>query len=236
MNLNNEVIDYIQNVVKCAQLVNIDSVIIEHKLVRAVADDKTVFMFQEQNVPSFFDSYSIGLNRLSVFASRLDVAKTSDNFSIEAVLDDDNQAFARALVMKGKGLKIDYRCANPKTILAPKRFNDTLKVQIDIPPESVVLLQRAVSAMQADIVTLISNDKGVSFELTDVNSDVFSHTITTEAKALTPESDTYFVHRYPVKLLLTLLKTSPRGGVSIGQKGVLNIVLNQLNIFVMPQV
>ncbi len=234
MNLDSNVINYIQKVVRCAQLVNIDSIIIEANAVRALSEDKTVFIFQETDVPTL-PFTSIGLNRLDVFGSRLDVAKTSENFSVDALIDD-SETFVRALVMKGKGLKIDYRCASPKTIVAIKRFNDVLKTKVEITPEAVVLMQKGQAAMRAEVVTLISDKNGVSFELTDINSDVFSHTFTTKATPLTQDQNTQFVYRYPVKLLLTLLKNNPSGQFCVGQKGILNVVVNDLNLFALPQV
>jgi len=90
--------------------------------------------------------------------------------------------------------------------------------------------------MGADTVSVISNDKGVTFELIDVNSDKFSHTFTKEVETLSEDAETTFVHKYPVATLLALFKDNPEGTFSIGKKGILNIVVNHLNIFVLPQV
>ena len=228
MDLNQTAISYIETIVKNAKLVNIDSVIIETGFVRALAEDKTVFIFQDQNVPQL-PFNSIGLNRLDVFISRLDTAKSCDGFSIKATVDDTG-TFVRSLTMKGKNVKIDYRCANPKTIVAPKKFNDILKTQVRLTPEAVMLMQRGQAAMRSDTITLISNEKGVSFELVDINADVFSHTFASSATSLIQQdTNTHF-------LLLTLFKLNSDGCFNVGQKGILNVEINGLNIFVLPQV
>jgi len=234
MKLDTDSIVYIQNVVRTAQMIDIDNVIIEPGLVRAIDDNKTVVLFQDKDVPDMSFG-SIGLNRIGVFMSRLDIAKTQEDFNIDATIDDGSQ-FTRSLTMKAKGLKVDYRCANPTTIQAPKQVNDVMKYKVQLNAEAVVLLQKGQSAMAAENVTIVSGKDGVKFELVDINDDVFSHIVTTDVECLTDDTNTSFAYRYPVKTLLPLFKYNPEGFFTIGQKGILSISVNGLTIFVLPQV
>ena len=234
MKLSTDEIAYIQKVVKAAQMVDIDNIIIEPDLVRAIDDDKTVVLFQNEDVPDMAFG-SIGLNRISVFMSRLDIAKTQEDFTIEAD-NPDSGDYARSLTMKAKGVKIDYRCANPSTIQAPRQVNDTLKCRVPLNAEAVVMLQKGQSAMSAETVTIVSNKKGVSFEIVDINNDTFSYTFTDKVESLTEDGDVNFAHRYPVKTLLPLFKQNAEGTFAIGQKGILSISVQGLNLFVLPQV
>jgi hypothetical protein len=234
MKLDVDTIAYIQKVVKTAQMVGIDNVIIEPNTTRAIDDDKTVVLFQNENVPDM-PFGSIGLNRIGVFMSRLDIAKTQDGFSIESD-NPEGSEFVRSLTMKAKGVKIDYRCANPTTIQAPRQINDTLKYRVPLNAEAVVLLQKGQTAMSADIVTIVSNKSGVSFEIVDINKDVFSHTFTTKVENLTDNENISFAHRYPIKNLLPLFKQNADGYFEVGQKGILSISVQGLNLFVLPQV
>jgi len=234
MKLDTDSIVYIQNVVRTAQMIDIDNVIIEPGLVRAIDDNKTVVLFQDKDVPDMSFG-SIGLNRIGVFMSRLDIAKTQEDFNIDATIDDGSQ-FTRSLTMKAKGLKVDYRCANPTTIQAPKQVNDVMKYKVQLNAEAVVLLQKGQSAMAAENVTIVSGKDGVKFELVDINDDVFSHIVTTDVECLTDDTNTIFAYRYPVKTLLPLFKYNPEGFFTIGQKGILSISVNGLTIFVLPQV
>jgi len=220
MNLTTDEIEYIQKVVKTAQMVDIDNIIIEPEAVRAIDDNKTVVLFQQEDVPNMAFG-SIGLNRISVFMSRLDVAKTQENFTIEAENPNDEE-YVRSLTMKGKGTKIDYRCANPTTIQAPKQVNDTLKYRVPLNAEAVMMLSKGQAAMSAETVTIVSNSKGVAFEIVDINNDTFSYTFTEDVEALTDDGDTNFAHRYPVKTLLPLFKQNFDQTFSIGQKGILS--------------
>jgi len=234
MKLDTDEIAYIQKVVRTAQMVNIDNIIIEPDRVRAIDEDKTVVLFQEQDVPDMGFG-SIGLNRISVFTSRLDIAKTQEGFTIEAENPDEGE-FARSLTMKAKGVKIDYRCANPTTVQAPRQVNDELKFSVPLNAEAVVMLQKGQAAMSAETVTIVSNSKGVAFEIVDINNDVFSYTFTDDVEALGDGTDTNFAHRYPIKILIPLFKHNYEGSFSIGQKGILNISVDGLNLFVLPQV
>lgn len=238
MKITSEVLTFLKKVVRTAELVDIDNIIIETGQVRAIDDKKSVLIFQEDNVPILpFDS--IGLNRTSVFTSRLQLAETRDNFSVEAILNDDKDQVV-SLIMKGKGVKIDYRCANPVTIKAPKKMLDTIKYRVPLNSEAVMLLQRANIAMPQlaglDVVTILSDNNGVSFELADNNNDVFSHVFAVRAENFIDGDPAQFANRYPVKTLLSLFKQNPEGVFDIGEKGILNIVINDLNVFVLPKV
>jgi hypothetical protein len=139
------------------------------------------------------------------------------------------------MLIAAKGVKVDFRCANPSAIRAPKSVSDTMKTLVPLEAEAVVLLQKGQQAMSADTVTIISNENGVSFEMYDVNSDKFTHTYEADVESLNG-GDTDFVHTYPIKIVLPLFKENAGGSFSVGEKGVLNLQMNGINIYVLPQV
>lgn len=234
MKLDAITVGYIQTVVKTAKLVNIDSIIIEPNMVRAISDDTSVVILQSENVPDM-PFGSIGMNRLDVFAQRYEVLRTQDNFSIDADIDEDNKC-ARGIIMKAKGTKLDYRCAKPAAIRAPRQINDTQKHRVTLNAESTVLMQKAIAAMQnPEFVTLISDSDGVTFKFTDVNNDVFEHKFMDKVETLTPDASGKFAHRYFVKTLFPLLKQNPEGHFDVGQKGILAFCVNGLTVYVLPQ-
>ena len=235
MKLDTETISYMQNIVNTANMVGIDSIIIEPNLIRAIDENRCVVLHQTEDVEDL-PFGSIGLNRISVFTSRLDIAKTQEKFAVEAVEGDND--YAKSITMKGKGMKIDYRCANPSSIRAPKVIHDTMKYRVDLNADAVLLLQKGQTAMGApETVTIISNKDGVAFELVDVNSnDVFSHTFADKVQALNGTTNMTFAHRYPVKVLLTLFKNDPEGSFDVGEKGILHIEVNGLGVYVLPQI
>lgn len=240
MKLSPDSLAYVLNVIKTAKLVGIENVIIEPNTVRAVDENRTVVLFQNEDVPALEFS-SIGISRLDVLLARYEIASTTPNFLVEFdTKKDGDTEFVTTLLLKGKGTKIEYRCADPSKIAAPKSLNDVSRYKVTLNADAVALLQKGVAAMAADNVSVISNE-GVSFELVDANNDVFKHTFSEDVK-LVPDADgnvastTKFAHRYPVKTLLALFKSNPAGTFTIGQKGVLSFEVNGLTVFVLPQV
>lgn len=227
MKIDTSILTYIRNVVETGQMIGIDDVIIETGKVRGINEEKSVVLFQEENVPDM--GFNVGLNRISVFLSRLEIARTQENFAVN-IKTDDNDEFARSFTMTGKGFKVDYRCANPKTIKAPKAIVDEMLHEIQLTPQAVYMLQKGQSAMGSDMVSLICNEEGITFQFVDANDDKFTHQFTSEGS-----SDT-FTYKYPIKILLPLFKHNAESTFKIGKKGMLNIVVNNLNIFVLPQV
>ena len=81
--------------------------------------------------------------------------------------------------------------------------------------------------MGSEVVTIAYND-GVSFKLSDINSDEFQHVFALETESINGGAGDEFSHNYPVKTLLALFKQSPTGHFDIGEKGILNINVNDL--------
>ena len=186
---------------------------------------------------------AIGLNRTDVFSSRLEIAKSAGKFEVQASTESienketkQSEMFARALTFKGKGVKIDYRCANPSLMKIPKALNDPMVFTFDITPEAVLMLTKGHSAMTCDEVMFTGTIKdGVSLEMRDINGDVMSYvisdTVITESK-----DSTTFKHNYPVKILLSLFKVMPSSKINISTRGIMRIAINNLNLYIMPRV
>lgn len=232
MKLTNELIAKIQNITQTAQLVGIDSVIIEKDAVRAIDDEKTVLIFHGDTNDIPFDA--IALNRLSLFASRLELAKSGAGFEVEAITDDAKE-YAKSLVMKNKKSKIDYRCANPSVIKAPRQIQDTMKYQVTLTPEIVNTLAKAATAMGSDCIEISATEDTAKFEMSDMNKDAFSLDITGNIKSI-KNGTLSFKQKYPIKVLIALFKKSPDSTFNIGENGLLNIIVNDINVFVLPQV
>ena len=221
----------------------INNIIIEPDRVRGIDDDSSVVMLHETDVP-LLPFTSIGLNRIDVFISRFDIAASADNFEVEAIVAEPKTStngepqlpFARALMMQSKGIQIDYRCANPKTIRAPKGINDTMTHSVDINPETVALISKGQAAMSADTVNFVSDEDGVSFQMTDINGDVFKYQFAPPPTPINKGKNDpfFFSYSYPSKTVLSLLKESPNTPFLVGSK-MMSVVVNGLNIFILPR-
>lgn len=230
-------IEYIQNVIKTVQAVGIEKVAIEPGIVRGIDDDKTVFILQTENVPSM-QFGSIGLVRLSVFQNRLNIVQEQPNFSVETnkVVETAEGSYIQSVTLKSSNLKIDYTCANPKIMLGVRKINDSMKAEIDLTPEVIKTIQRGVAAMSGEIITIINNNTETFIEILDKNKDVFKYALPHRAVSLNETLDPTFAFRYPADIVLSLFKLNQNGSFRIGNKGILNISVNNLNMYVMPRV
>lgn len=237
MNLTTDLIDFIENVVKTGQSVNIENVLIDatNGSVRGIDEDRSVVLFHNENVPAL-DCGSIGLNRNGAFLSRLNIVKDRDGFKVEATsVTLDEEKFVKALRMASSDTKIDFRAAHPDAVKAPKQINDTIIYRVQLNAEAVSVLQKSYAAMGSETVAIVGGE-GVSFELEDINEDKLSHTFASEYTALDDVSIAPFSHKYPVKTLLSLFKQNPDGTFEIGAKGIMRIAVNDLDMYVLPQV
>jgi len=236
MQLTSDLIAFIENVVKTGQSVNIENVIIdaENGAVRGIDEERSVVLFQDADVPEFPVS-SIGLNRVGVFLSRLEIVKEREGFNVDAeIVNIDDNEYVKALHMKSADTKVGYRCANPESIKAPKQINDEIIYRVQLNAEAVGVLQKGYGAMGTETVSVIGGD-GVAFELEDINEDIMRHVFAPQSIQL-GEATGSFTHKYPVKTLLALFKQNPDGEFEVGAKGILRIAVNGLNIYVLPQV
>ena len=238
MKLDDKTVDYIFNVVKTADLVNIESIIIEPDRVRSINESRTAGLYTNTNVPDM-PFGSIGITRIHDLLTRYNIAKEVENFHINVTTNTDEE-YAQPFVLQGKGLKIDYRCGDPRKLKAPRHLNDIECYGVQLTEEPVPMVQKGLSAMNSETVSIVSNN-GVSFEFADISNDIYQYTFA-DTVDLIPNVDgevpssTKFVHRYHAKTLMALFKNNPEAKFTIGQKGMLSFPINDLTVFVLPQV
>lgn len=236
MNIDITTLNYIKKVVKCASIGKVEGISIEPNLIRGMDDSQTVFLFHTDNIPTF-EFGSIGINRLSTFTSRLELMST-DGLTIEANTDKNRNGmqFVRSLNFSSKGMKVDYRCANPAIIRGPKQFVDTITYSIDIPTDAIQYMTKGMAAMSSDEIRLTSSDDGTQFTITDVNGDVFTYTFNDTAKNISDNSIAEFDHTYSLKTLLPLLKAMNNSTCFITQdNGMILITIEGIDLYVFPR-
>lgn len=244
VNVNAQDLDFIQNVIKTANMLNITGVIIEPGKVRATNEEQTIFLFQDKNMPSL-PFGSIGINRLDAFNTRLEIVRSRPQFSVEVTtMGVDNNIgydvydpassptppmWVRSVDFNAERISMGYRCANPQTIKAPKKCAGSNLFSVDITPELISMLQKGKVAMKAKEVTLIGDKKGASVQISDINSDTLSYHFNDNIVSHTgtpPE----FSYTYIIDELLPIFKTNPIGTFRLTAKGALSFNVNGLDV------
>jgi hypothetical protein len=246
MKFSKDLVDYIRNVIKVARLAGIESVAIEridpprgetkNVIVRAIDENKTVVICHTDTISECLPVHGIGIGRLDLFSSRLALVMDRPGFVTEAeVISKDGQDQVSRITFKAQGIKVDYRCANTVTIRAPKAINDPIKYEFTLDTDSIDTLIKAQNAMGVDFVTVISNEsKGMCFELMDANKDIFSHEFSAQAVSIVDRDDVEFVHRYPIKSLIPLIKQNSPHTIQVSERGIMKIDVSGINVFVLP--
>jgi hypothetical protein len=235
--LSRSVLDYIEKIVGVAKIAGIDTIILEEGKVRGIDEDHTVFILQEKDVPDL-PFGAIGMTRIGVWSSRYDIAKATTGHSIEAAIDDegkDEPSFVRSLTLKGKGIKIDYRCANPKTIKSPRQLADPITHRVQMTADAVNMLTRGQSAMSADDVSFFGSATGVCLEMKDNNSDALTYEFADTISLENGHTVVDFHHHYPIKTLTALFKQNPDGYFQLTTKGMMIITVNDITVVVFPR-
>ena len=235
MVIDQESLIYINKVANLAKSIGIEELIIEPGKVRAIDADRSIFILHTDNVPDMSFG-TIGLSRLDIFQTRLNIAKTFSNCTIEATIANDDKPFVRSITMKAKGFKVDFRCANPQTIQAPKAYKGDKMFDFSVSPTIIDILTKGASAMKSDTVLLKGKDGIVEFEIEDINGDIFAYSMSDNLLVSSDSLQTGFSYRYPIKSLTQILKQDkPNIDISISSKGILNLQSSDLDLYLFPR-
>lgn len=231
MKLDANLLQFILKVIQTAQAADIDSVIIEPGRVRGTTDSRAVVLHTMDNVPDM-PFGSIGLSRLSSFTSRLDLAKAGADYTIDILATDSDPMWAKSFVFKNKKLQISHRCANPKTITAPKTISDPEKITIPLTSDNTQMFQQGSNAMKANEVFINGCHDGVYMEFVDNTGDKLTYLITSDVP---PGVPIIFTHKYSVKTLIKLLKYCQSSTITITRLGLIKLNTSGLTLYIVPE-
>lgn len=231
MIIDKQSLDYITKVVAVAKSLKIEDIIIEPGKVRAIDTDRNVFILHTDDVPDMLFG-SIGLSRLDTFLARLNIAKTLDNCSYEANTINDNDPYVKNIIIKAKGFKVDFRCANPTTIQAPKAYKKDVKYEFTILPSINDMMVKGASAMKSDEVIFNCKQGELFMEFEDINGDNMSYLISDDVVG----DDLNFKYKYPLKLITTFIKQDKQSLVfEVSNKGILTTKIQGFDTFLFPR-
>lgn len=249
MKLSKESAEKFISILQTASIAGIEKLIIENKQIRGTSENNSIVVLSKENVPDF-GNLTVGMNRIGVLTSRLNLLKSTGEFTIEAI-EAKNKTEVSHLHLKSDNTSVQYRCASSEAIQKiPKIINDKLCWLIEIPGKAISLVTMGIAAMASENLIFSCKKKGtvdgVYFEAIDTDTnDIFS-TCFTETLTWIPEenkepSNKSFSHTYPFKILIPLLKTASNNGtepvnVMIGEKGILTVIVNSYDFFVVPQI
>jgi hypothetical protein len=246
MKLTEKSISQLEVLLQTATVAGIEKMIIAEDQIRGVDDKQAVVIISKENVPDFGKTIKIGMNRLNNLMSRINLVKSTGKYEVEAVISKNGVDISH-LQLVSANTTVQYRCASVDAIKGvPKASSDKLCWLIAIPAKTVNLLTMAISAMSVDeLIITAKKDGSVYFEASDENNDSFSTKFADSASWIPEEEDEpkspVFLHHYSVKTLLPLFKAASANytndvNVMIGEKGILTIIVNSYDFFIVPKI
>lgn len=221
-NNTQQLVEFYENIISVCSSVSIDNIIIEDGMIRGINDEKSCVILSSNISLSGLGSTKLGLARLSVLAARLSVLKNSKNFNIELAVNNKDEV--THIRLSGGGAKVDFRCAAPGLIRAPKAINDPPNWRLEISKEQAEMVSSAVRVMGAKTVVIAKKGNDVVIECSDSNNDVFSISLEKNPEWVSEETSTpevAFAHYYPANMLLAVFKQKQSCELVIGENGTL---------------
>jgi hypothetical protein len=221
-------------VLESASTISIDTIIIEPGNIRGTSECGQVFILHQDGVPDL-PFGSIALNRISMFKLRHSLVRSlSPTYDVTEHKVDFNGtqlSFARTIHMATKKLKVDFRCANPITIRSPREVLDPITYLVTGIPTWLDTLSRGLQAMGGQLVKVHRTAGEVSLSAIDANGDAFDYNIGSDEFT---EADDNFAFEYDAKMFVNIIKRVKQDSFSITANGMINAVVDNLNVYLKP--
>lgn len=234
--LDPDLVDYLKKVMKTAQLLKFENVVVQKEYVRGCNETRTAVML-DSNVPELpFEG--VGIGGVGKLLSRMNLMET---YTAEAELVN---GFVMNLAFKTKGAAIKYKCGNPRAIKSPTKYKDEDVWSFEISKEAVTQLTKAATAMQSLYVQVTSKEGDCTFTLMDSDKNTYVQEFNGYVDNVAGDENLSFDFHYDTAMFLTTLKHAddrkdvegPEGSLkfNVASRGALVAKINTIEIGVAP--
>lgn len=231
----------LQDAIDTATRLGIERFVIDSFSLRGESQENGTLMLLPFPDGTELDFGSIGIGRVGVLKSRLQLMGTEGTVTPEYKTRDSGEQFVFRLELKKNRTKIDYKCTDPAQIRAPKAFKDPDMAQFSVTAEDIKLMLSAKNAMQSDKVTFTSSDgKVVRFMISASEGDALDHEFESSLDMLLPVDS--FTASYDTKYLFPILKEISDAAkeapveLIVTKRGIMKIEVNNIPAYVFPKV
>lgn len=226
--------------IRTAAALGIEKLVIDPHSLRGESKDNGTMMLFPFPDGMELEFGSIAVTRVPELISRLRILGDDGDIIPDYKTRDSGEEFVFRLKLKKGRTSIDFKCADPAYVKAPKAFNDPDCFTFTVTKEDVEVMLSAKSVMQADKVTLTSNAEGkVSFIVTASEGDKLVHEIESDLDTECDGSDSFTV-TYKTKILFPALREiltdTDSTGITITRRGVMKIELNEIPSYIFSEI
>lgn len=242
MKLEKAVIDYISNIVNTANAIGIEDVVLDETSVLGSAPNNVVAIIHKRDTeetPVDLPFSKVGLARVPLLVSRLNIIRADKDFSMDVVVDEEEK-FVRMIKMSSKNYtSAEYRCANCDTINKSSKVNDVPRFKINVSSPLLVELNKIMVGWtnkgNKDVVMITGTKDGVYLEKSDSARDKVSFVFDIPARVINDDDKVEnFSFKYLGGVLKDILSVSPNMEVMLGKRGTLFLTINGLNVVMAP--
>jgi hypothetical protein len=231
----------LQDAIDTGTILGIERMVIDSHSLRGESQDNGTMMLLPFPAGTELEFGAMGISRISVLKARLRLLANEGTITPEFKVRDSGDQFVFRLALKKGKTTIDFKCADPAQIKAPKGFNDPDYFGFAFSADDIKLMLSAKSAMQADTVTFASKDgKTVAFSISASEGDALTHTLECELDSKTTTET--FAASYKTKILFPVLKEIMDAAkeadvdVVLTRRGIMKIEVNMIPVYVFPEV
>ena len=178
----------------------------------------------------------LGIQNAGSFLNKEKLAHSNDSdYTIYAQIDNMSNN-VKSLDFKGHKFKMSVNAAKTNVIRAPKAMKDIDIAAVQLEEEEAVTLEQAVRAFNgAELIEIVSDGDNIHLEIkSNVDGGSFEFQLENEPLDLNGGTDG-FVHSYPVKTFINLIKNSESKTNKKGRQGVVSGRIQYINMFVFPK-
>ncbi len=238
-NITIEQLNLLKTALEISNVCTLDALIFEKTGVRGVDEGKSIFV---SSVTEFFDDEKVlCVQQPSKLKSKISTLENLGDLDISLECQNDN-TISSIVVNAGK-TKLRINGGNINAVKVPKSINDALNWSFNITEEDVksAISSLSVVANKDKRLILSSNPKGeVCFETSDetANVNVLIATDPTWVNDKKPQPDKpIFLFNYAYDKILSVLKFAKNDVlVTIGERGILQIVINEFVFSFIPKI
>lgn len=235
------VLTLLQDAIDTATMLKIERMVIDSHSLRGESQENGTFMLLPFPADTELEFGAMGISRIDVLNARMKLVGADGTVTPDYKVRDSGDKFVFRLQLKKGKTTIDFKCADPSQIRAPKGFNDAESFGFKFTAADIALMLRGKAAMQADKVTFQSKDgQTVNYTISASEGDALVHQLDSELDIKT-QTET-FAASYSTKILFPVLKEISDAAkeadveVVLTKRGILKIEVNGIPSYVFPEV
>lgn len=232
-------IKMIKDAMRTASILGMEKLVIDNHSIRGESQENSTLMLLKFPEDMDLEFGAMAITRVPELMSRMRILGNDGDIVPDYKSRDSGDQFVFRLKLKRGRTSVEFKCADPAYVKAPKAFNDPDCYSFAVTPEDLEVMLSAKAVMQTDKITFIGNEDGkVEFTASASEGDKLLHSLEDSYENLCDGNDS-FTYSYKTKILFPILKELLSGEegetITISRRGIIKVYINDIPSFVFPE-